>query len=50
MPDLACFVVLALLTPAVVPLLPETLAALAERVPVLCASSLRFDFDDDAFM
>jgi hypothetical protein len=46
MPDLACFVVLALL----VPLLPETLAALAERVPVLCTTPLRVAFDDGGFV
>jgi hypothetical protein len=49
MPDLACFVPLALLAPAGVPLLLETLAKLAE-FPVLRAAAVRVDFDDGVFV
>ena len=49
MPDLACFVVLTLPAAAGVPLLPDPLAALAERVPPVFATSLRVDFEDGVF-
>ena len=49
MPDLAFLMVLALLAPAGVPLLLETLATLAE-LPVLRAVAVRVDFDDGVFV